>query len=264
LEILIYNIMAIKTFTKFFESNNAIYFEDSQGFDDLKEKHRISEDVIKDYFTDLIDERDFYLDNIFVNMRAKHDGIQFTYTIIHTKQLKNPTKRGSTCDAKDYLEFLDSQKMDIISVKNNAQRFAEMEDLKIQQINIYEIPFSGSGQNTKEQTNYSIGIVMTQEIRTDEYLKAKQEFDNNETGAKLALKKIKKLLKEKGVVEVERLIDSQDTDNGYIMFGFLTDDEIICVADYHYFDDKLIIHNGEVELAVKSYNQGHCEETLNP
>jgi hypothetical protein len=65
-------------------------------------------------------------------------------------------------------------------------------------------------------------------------------------------------------MEARQLIDTNhivDDDEEIIIFGFLTDDEIIEVGRFT-DEDGLILNDSELKRAIQSYHDGYCQETL--
>ena len=106
----------IKGFNKFFESKS-IHFEESKEFYSVRDRHRLSDSTIKDYFTDLID--DGFDISISVDMRDQskiedtminENGIRLSYSVNLLKRIENPNKLGrSNTNLKKYSDFLELQ-----------------------------------------------------------------------------------------------------------------------------------------------------------
>jgi hypothetical protein len=252
----------IKSFNHFNESKDVIHFEDSQEFHDVKMKYKLSNDMIKDYFTDLIDERGFEIKDINCGLGSIKNGIQLSYRISFLKILQNPEERNSV-KSSNYLEFINEQVKDIKLINECLLRFSEVEELNIKFNNVIQVPFWGAGGNTKKTSEFEIIASLVQEIETNDLNTARESFKKSNNPAKVAYYKVIKILQDSGVTPADRLIDSVDHGEGYIMFGFITDDEIIVIADYHY-DSKigLVIHEDEVDRAISYYEDGYSDGTL--
>ena len=252
----------IKSFTQFNESKS-IHFEESDEFKSVMEKNRLSDSTIKDYFTDLIDERGFEIE-INCRMGIIEGGIKIYYQISVVKNIQNPTEKNSI-KANNYLNFLNEQVKDIHLINECISRLSQSEDLNFDFNNMLQVPFWGAGNNSKDSSEFNIVIQLTQEIETNDLNIARDKFEKTDSPIKQAYDKIVKILKDNEVVDAERLIDTQDIEEyEYMMFGFLTNDEIIVIADYHYNDPKVgvVIHNHELERAIKYYKNGQCNEYL--
>jgi hypothetical protein len=77
---------------KQFESKSALHFGDSQEFNQVKLKHRITDEIIKDYFSDVIDS-DFQIEIICGLQELtgkKPEEFELNYVLRMTKYFKNP------------------------------------------------------------------------------------------------------------------------------------------------------------------------------
>jgi hypothetical protein len=264
----------IKGFNKFFESKS-IHFEESKEFYSVRDRHRLSDSTIKDYFTDLID--DGFDISISVDMRDQskiedtminENGIRLSYSVNLLKRIENPNKLGrSNTNLKKYSDFLELQSNYIKAFDVCCERICQSEELFINTKDIILIPFWGSGNSTKELDDFNLSVRFYSYITTNELIDARKEFQTNDNPLKQSYKKIIEMLKKRGVSEAERLVDTQDVEeHGFIMFGFLTNDEIIILADFHYDEEPgkngLIIHQGEVDRAINEYNSGNCSDYL--
>lgn len=267
--------MKILNWSKFFESKT-IYFEESEEFYSVQDKHRISDSVIKDYFTDLVD--DGFEIQIAVEMKAQSkiedvemsvDGIRLSYLINLSKKVNNPNETVKyNTNLKKYSDFIELQSNYIKIFDDCCDRICKSEDLHLNTKFILNIPFWGAGGSNKELDDFKLSARFYSYVATNDLIEAKKKFENTDTPIKQAYDKISKMLKDKGVLEAERLIDTQDVEeHGFIMFGFLTNDEIIVLADFHYENpqtskDGLVIHYEEIERAVRYYKDGYCSDYL--
>ncbi len=91
---------------------------------------------------------------------------------------------------------------------------------------------------------------------------AKSKFYSQTNPARESLEKIIKLLEERGVKEARRLVTTNIVEGDCILYGFLTDDEIIVVGNFYFDGEKLLIDDSEINLAVKAYKNGDCKHAL--
>jgi len=254
----------IKSFKSFFESKNAIYFEDSEDFKQVKLKHRLSEQVIKDYFSDVIDS-DFEM-KITCGLWDKTNGFILNYVIALTKSYINPVEPGKNSTSnKNYLRYLNDLTNDLKSIEDCTNLFKTSEDLENEIIDIHEIPFLGAGGNQKESDVLRVTVKVTQVVESNDLVDALNKFQNSKSPIKVAYENLIKELDRGGVIEARELIDTNltvdDDDNELTLFGFLTDDEIIVVAKFT-SEGKFILDDSELKRAIKAYHDGYCQETL--
>lgn len=258
--------MRLKKWQAFFEAKS-IYFSESDEIKEVKDKLKLSDNQIKSYFYDVLDEG-FYI-TINSTIFEKSYGADINYSVELSISILNPAKTShSSPKLNDYSEFLETQSKLLKSIESCTERLCFAEEIKLANCHVTGVPFWGSGNNTREQSNLTVRIHLIQEIHTDEVEKARKKFESNDSPVKKFYDRLVKLLKSRGVAEAERLIDTQDIEeHGYIMFGFMTNDEIIVIADYHYdqpynSDSSLIIHQHEMDRAVEYYQDGECSEYL--
>ena len=101
---------------------------------------------------------------------------------------------------------------------------------------------------------------MTQEIKTDDYRLAREEFNKKDNPARKAVEDVIKKLEKNGIKEARELIESQENDE-IIFIGFTTDDEIIVVATWSE-EYGLNYDEGEISNAINAYEDGYCDEIL--
>jgi len=253
----------IKSFKSFFESKNAIHFGDSDDFNQVKLKHRLTEQVIKDYFSDVIDS-DFEI-KITCGLWDKANGFSLNYVIALTKNYINPVEPGKNSTSnKNYLKYLNDLTNDLKSIEDCTNLFKTSEDLENEIIDIHEIPFQGAGGNQRESDILRVIVKVTQVVESNDLVDARNKFHNSQSPIKVAYENLIKELDGYDVTEARQLIDTNhtvDDDNEITLFGFLTDDEIIVVAKFT-SDGKFIIDDSELYRAIKYYHKGYCQETL--
>jgi hypothetical protein len=246
----------IKKFHKFFEALN---FSDSDEIEVVKSKHRISNDVIRDYFTELLDEGSEFKTNC--NISEIKGGIKLYYNIEVSKNIKSPYNlQKHKISEKNYLNFIEEQINFIKKFNECADRFKYGEDVEVNFNNISEVPFWGAGNNSKEFSDISQVIQVIQEIKTDDYRLAKEEFNKKDNPARKAIEDVIKKLEKSGIKEARELIDVQENDD-IIFIGFATNDDIIVIATWSE-EYGLNYDEGEISNAISAYEDGYCDEIL--
>jgi hypothetical protein len=111
-----------------------------------------------------------------------------------------------------------------------------------------------------------IAIVFQKTIQTDEMERAHKEFIKKDNPEREAYQSVIRKLVEMGIPgkDVEKLIDLHpDWENmDYIIFGFMTNDEILSIATYDKIKKKLFFERNDLIHAVEYYQQGECNEYL--
>jgi len=252
----------IKSYRQFNESKFALDFEESSEWQDVKQKHSLGDSTLKDYFTDLIDDRGFEVVRIIPQMFTLESGLKIKYTITFSRMIDNPTNKHYFASSETYLNFLNEQSEDLEVLNNCLKRIQDSEDLEIESNGITNIPFFGAGENLKENTQFEIRIRLVQKVVTNDLVDAKSKFHSQTNPARESLEKIIKLLEEKGVKEARQLVTTNIVEGDCILYGFLTDDEIIVVGNFYFDGEKLLIDDSEINLAVKAYKNGDCKDAL--
>ena len=197
------------------------------------------------------------------------DVIRLSYLINLSKKVNNPNETAKyNINLKKYSDFIELQSNYIKIFDDCCDRICKSEDLNLNTKFILNIPFWGAGGSNKELDDFKLSARFYSYVSTNDLIEAKKKFESTDTPIKQSYDKISKMLKDKGVLEAERLIDTQDVEeHGFIMFGFLTNDEIIVLADFYYENpqtskDGLVIHYEEIERAVREYQSGGCDDYL--
>jgi hypothetical protein len=245
----------IKNFNKFCESVS-LNFEESEESDNIKDKLKIPDDVIRDYFIELTDEG-CELSTI-CKISSILNGVKLYYNVTITKNIQNPQSKYSISN-QDYLKYMNEQINFINTFNSCVDRFSQAEDLEIKFNNIIGVPFWGAGNNNTEFGILSQTIAFNQEIETDEYKKAKKEFNEKDNPLRKSVDSVINRLRKEGVKEAEQLIDVQNADTHW-MIGFMTDDEILVIATWD--EEGLIYDEHDLSMAIDSYNRGDCDEYL--
>ena len=250
----------IKSWQQFNESS--VYFEGSPEFLNIRNKYALSKSDIQDFLQDLEDERDISCSS-FQSRVSKFDDEQIVIKtwINFSKSYKNPK-----FELNDYQSFLKQQMDDINQILTTCERIAKVEELEVIQKKVEYIPFWGAGNNQKELDGLRLLITFQRVVETDEMVQAHKEFskrDNPEKGAYEAV--IKELVKY-GIPQKDagKLVDLHpDWENmDYIMFGFMTNDEILSIATYNKKEKRLFFERNELIHAVEYYQQGDCSDYL--
>ena len=98
---------------------------------DVIKKNAISDSELKDYFTDLTDDRGFIIDDkIITQMYATDSGIKLCYKIAISKLVNNPVNNLHRATLETYLKFLNEQAEDIKVLNDCLSRIQKSEDLE--------------------------------------------------------------------------------------------------------------------------------------
>ena len=240
--------------------NESVYFEWSKEFLDIKNKYSLKKEDIKEYIQDLEDNKDIKVDN-FYNKVSKFNDEEIT--IISVLNLRKLYKNKSS-EIEGYMSFLKEQLDDINYILSVCESISRSEDLEIAKFKIGDLPFQG-GQNSKESP-LSLSIVFQRTIETDEISKAHKEYMKKDNPEREAYESVIKELVKYGIPkeDAERLVDLHpDWENmNYIIFGFMTNDEILSIATYDKIKKKLFFERNDLIHAVEYYQQGECNEYL--
>jgi hypothetical protein len=252
----------IKSWQKFFESKLTIHFQESDEFLEVKDKYKLPDQTIKQYLTDLLDEAaDIEINS---TMFEQSYGALINYSIEITKSFAHPGKTPRSAPTNiDYQSFLKDQ-LNLLKISEESiKRLCDIQDLKQENNLIIQCPFWGAGSNMKEFSDFTWRIHLIQKIETKDLEHARTKFEQSNNPVKKHFDELVKILKSKGVKEAERLIDTQDiSEHNIIMYGFLSDDEIIVIADYDTQKQSIFIHQDEILRAVEEYKRGGCGMTL--
>jgi|LakMenEpi03Aug12_release.lakeMendotaPanAssembly.Ray.scaffolds.fasta_scaffold336032_2 vacuolar-type H+-ATPase subunit I/STV1 len=250
----------IKSWQQFNESS--VYFEGSTEFLKVRKKYALKKEDILDFLQDLEDERDISYSS-FQSRLSKFDNEQIVIKtwINFSKSYKNPK-----FELNDYQSFLKEQIKDIDQILITCERIAQVEELQIIQKKVESPPFQGAGANQNDLGELRIAIVFQKTIQTDEMERAHKEFIKKDNPEKEAYQSVIRKLVEMGIPgkDVEKLIDLHpDWENmDYIIFGFMTNDEILSIATYDKIKKKLFFERVELNKALDAYKTGECNEYL--
>jgi hypothetical protein len=240
--------------------NESIYFEGSKEFLDIKNKYSLKKEDIKEYIQDLEDNKDIKVDN-FYNKVSKFNDEEIT--VISVLTLRKLYKNKSS-EIEGYMSFLKEQLDDINYILSVCESISRSEDLEIKIIKTGNLPFQG-GQNSKESP-LSLSIVFQRTIETDEISKAHKEYMKKGNPEREAYESVIKELVKYGIPkeDAESLVDLHpDWENmDYIIFGFMTDDEIISVATYDKNSKKIFFERNDILRASRIYDEGGCGDYL--
>jgi hypothetical protein len=217
---------------------------------------------IQDFLQDLEDERDISCSS-FQSRVSKFDDekIVIKTWINFSKSYKNPK-----FELNDYQSFLKQQMDDINQILTTCERIAKVEELEVIQKKVEYIPFLGAGNNQKELDGLRLLIIFQRVVETDEMVQAHKEFSKRDNPEKGAYESVIKELVKYGIPQkdAEKLVDLHPDweDMDYIMFGFMTNDEILNIATYNKKEKRLFFERNELIHAVEYYQQGECSDYL--
>lgn len=245
----------IKSWKLFNES--AVYFEGSTEFLNIKNKYSLKKEDIIDYIQDLDDERSIYFEKIHNNVsKYNHEEIKMSIVIFLSKKYKK-----SDNDLENYKSFLKEQLDDSDYILSTCRRIAQEENLQLIKVKIGEFPFQGD-----QSGKISLSILFQKTIETDEMGKSHQEYLKKDNPEREAYESVIKELVKYGIPkeDAERLVDLHpDWENmNYIIFGFLTNNEILSIATYHKELKRLFFERNDMIHAVEYYQDGQCNEYL--
>lgn len=249
----------IKSWQQF---NESVYFEGSPEFLNIRNKYALNKSDIQDFLQDLEDERDISCSS-FQSRVSKFDDEQIVIKtwINFSKSYKNPK-----FELNDYQSFLKQQMDDINQILTTCERIAKVEELEVIQKRVEYIPFWGAGNNQKELDGLRLMITFQRVVETDEMVQAHKEFSKRDNPEKEAYEAVMKELVKYGIPQQDagKLIDLQpDWENmDYIIFGFMTNDEILSIATYNKKEKRLFFERNDLVHAVEYYQQGDCSDYL--
>ena len=249
----------IKSWQQF---NESVYFEGSPEFLNIRNKYALNKSDIQDFLQDLEDERDISCSS-FQSRVSKFDDekIVIKTWINFSKSYKNPK-----LILNDYQSFLKQQMDDINHLLITCERIAKVEKLEIIQKKVEYMPFQGAGNNLKELDDIRVVIAFKRVVETDEMVQAHKEFTKRDNPEKEAYEAVIKELVKYGIPQkdAEKLVDLHpDWENmDYIIFGFMTNDEILNIATYNKKEKRLFFERNEMIHAVEYYQQGDCSDYL--
>ena len=249
----------IKSWQQF---NESVHFEGSPEFLNIRNKYALNKIDIQDFLQDLEDERDISCSS-FQSRVSKFDDEQIVIKtwINFSKSYKNPK-----FELNDYQSFLKQQMDDINQILTTCERIAKVEELEVIQKKVEYIPFLGAGNNQKELDGLRLLITFQRVVETDEMVQAHKEFSKRDNPEKEAYEAVIKELVKYGIPQKDagKLIDLHpDWENmDYIIFGFMTNDEILSIATYNKKEKRLFFERNELIHAVEYYQQGDCSDYL--
>lgn len=250
----------IKSWQQFNESS--IYFEGSTEFLKVREKYALKKEDILDFLQDLEDESDVQCLSVQSRISKFDDEKIVIKTWIQlTKSYKNPK-----ISLDDYLSFLKQQTEDINQIMTTFDRIANVEESKIIQKKVESHPFQGAGNNENEFSELRILMVFEKTIESNEMVKAHKEFSKRDNPEKEAYESVIKELVKYGIPQkdAEKLVDLHPDweDMDYIIFGFMTNGEILTIATYDKVKKKLFFERNELLKSFRLYDEGECSEYL--
>ncbi len=262
----------IKSFKSFNEAKEeTFYFRESEEYDNLVSKYKLSDDVIHEYFVELLDEG-FEISSTETWITSSEKGkFESNLSIKFSKDYLNPINRKNIVKRSGvdvYLQFLQDQ-IDCIQLATRlSSRLEQAEDYEsmIKGSNIQGVPFWGAGNHMKDYDELSFILPFKRTISSNEYDVAKNNFENNNTPGKNALLDVIQKLVLSGIPkkDAKRLVDIHPGHEEMedIIFGFLANDQIRAIATYNKKSKKLSFSEEEISLALNDYEGGECSEYL--
>jgi len=258
----------IKSWEKFNEEKNTLYFEESDEFEEVLDKYAITDEDIKDFFIDLEDERNIEtkLMRCSITDIKKNSFGLITILSFDKPYLNQKRNKRNHIQSGDYLKFLSEQVEDIKSIQESCKHFGEIEHLNIIFNEVSQEPFQGAGANMEEYGHLRLSVCFEKIIETSEMSEANTKFQNKENPFKKAIDKIAKELIKAGVKKehASKLLDIhpgyEDMEDIYV--GFLTDDEIIVIAYINKTFTDITYLEEEFARAVVDYENGLCVDRL--
>ena len=250
----------IKSWQQFNESS--VYFEGSPEFLKVRVKYALKKEDSLDYLQDLEDETDVQCVSVQSRVSKFDDKeIQIKTWAQLSKSYKNPKLL-----LNDYQSFLKEQVKDIEQILTTCERIAQVEELQIIQKKVEAPPFQGAGANQNDFGELRITIAFQKTIETDEMERAHKEFVKRDNPERQAYEAVIKELVKYGIPQkdAEKLVDLHpDWENmGYIIFGFMTNDEIVSIATYNKIEKRIFFERNDLIHAVEYYQQGDCSDYL--
>jgi len=260
----------IKSWKKFNESKNAVFFGGSDEFKEVLNKYVIVNEDIEDFFVDLHDDRNIEtkLSRCSIDDIKKDSFRLFTILVFSKTYLNQKKNKSGHIQSKDYLKFLSEQVEDIKSIQESCNHFGEVDHSNLVLKEVSQCPFQGSGQNMKDYGQLIIYVRYEKIIESSEMFEAEIKFQNKENPLKNSLDKIAKKLIKSGIrkehasnlLDIHPGCDDDEFDN--IAIGFLTNDEIIVIAYISKKTNNVSYDDYEFDRAISDYESGFCSELL--
>jgi hypothetical protein len=263
----------IKSFQKYFESVGAISFRDSDQYKSLIKKWGLSKDDIDNYFDDLNDD----------NIRIRYDQgiidhedktkdiskyfsikivLYFKYKLEKIKSFDNYT---TFLNLDSYNLFLKKQIDTLEKIESSVNRFIDGENLKLESKYSSGVPFYLSQDERRNEM--SITYRLSFEVESDDLVKSIKEYTNtpNPLGEAKDIV-VNKLINKYGIKPefADTLIDAHPDYHNmvHIPIGFLTDGEIIVIANFNVEMGKVDFYNNELNRSIEYFYDGYCADIL--
>lgn len=248
----------IKNFIKFNESKDVLSFWETDEWKSLFKKYNRREYII-DHLHALEDD-DFTYD-LLQNFNYKSGILTIKSTISISKSY------NMSYDVDQYKEFLKLQSKDIDYLKKILDRMAAAIGMEKKKSSLIRAPFSGPMDTNINKDTTMIKFYYDMDITDPDELKStKDKFQLTPSRIKDTFNIVVKKLVDGGIPEEDavKLLDlSPDyTDEEYIYFGFITNDQIRAVAGYDKRNDELEFDKSEIYGAIEDYKGGYCDEYL--
>lgn len=258
----------IKSFKKFNEQVDPKipmgfdpFFMKSEEFEEVLEKNSLSKEIIMDYLDEIYDSNEIEIKNISSSLRGISETSFTSETVVRTE--KSYKKRTQTLD--NYLSLITEQSEDLNTIKKYCQRISDQEN--------YDLDFksfhSDSGVDKYGMCigTLHISIVFSKRIEDSDLGVAYEKYKSKSSYRSSYIEVVKKMISS-GISEkdVKSLIDVHPgmEEMEVIVFGFLTSDEIIEIAEFDKESKKINYFEENITKSVKLYNEGECDEYINP
>lgn len=249
----------IKSFKKFNES--AIFFAESDEFKNVLNKHKTPKDLIHDYLMDITDSNEIEVGNPTTYLKRINENSFNVLMIIRLKKIY----KNFSYDLDKYLNLIEEQSEDIKVIKKYCNLICEQEGYNVKYENI-SIPFLGSVNNTKDVGYLYLDVKFIKIINSSDLDIAYKKYLKSDNEYKNAYQLVVKKMVESGIPEnnVENLIDihPEYDEMDMIIFGFLTNDEIIEIAEYNKNTKKLLFEENGIKRSVRDYKNGDCDQYI--
>ncbi len=246
---------------------NSDTFKSSEQYSELCKKYAIDKNSIKEYFTDITDDfNTVFISNVYlthndINIFNINFNIRF---LISYPAIQDDSDK--ILNINEYTKMLEKQLLDIKIINGNCERFSKMEGFDMN-ITKTHIPYAGL-TSLKRSSELCIEYRCTKTVSSNDMAIAKRNYLDSITSEEKdindCLQKIETKLIDEGITKVERLIDIHPghEEMNIVIFGFLTNSEIITVAEYNKRNKTLQFDRNGIANAVQAYLDGECDEYL--
>lgn len=255
--------MIIKNNIKLLKESIADTFSSSTQYLELCQKYKIDKDEVKEYFTDITDNfHQVAVSNSYITYNTSdlsHFTIQFTVSF-------SISTSDKVLNIVNYIKLLEKQIDDLELIKQNCNRFSEMEGYTVVKSEVF--PGNSYSTTIAHTSKINIDYKFTKIIYSDEMMNARNNYlksiTTDEKNINNCVQKIVDKLIEKGIAKAERLVDIHPghEEMETVIFGFLTNSEIITIAEYDKKDKTLHFDKNGINSAIQAYIEDECDEYL--